>query len=209
MSQRGSGPRPTSSTRQRRATGRWANRYRPTVITARRRSRFRRARPTTSSRGVRPPRLPAPATATSAPGMGSPLPRLHQDWAHPCHICAATGLAPSHICTGTGLTAATSAPRLRTWASASPSTWQHCSDKCMLQAAWHGTGLPGSPHAACLREGGLSLLRLSPLAKPAGGLPSLGRAEDKSTGKSHAEVETTRQTVRPPPSALAHYRTWT
>ena len=25
---------------------------------------------------------------TSAPGLGSPLPHLHRDWAHPCHICA-------------------------------------------------------------------------------------------------------------------------
>ena len=30
-----------------------------------------------------------------------PLPHLHRDWAHPCHIC--TGAAPSHICTGTRL----------------------------------------------------------------------------------------------------------
>ena len=39
--------------------------------------------------------------ATSAPGLGSPLPHLHRDWARPCHIC-----------TGTGLTAATSSPGL-------------------------------------------------------------------------------------------------
>ena len=40
---------------------------------------------------------------TSAPGLGSPLPHLHRDWAH-----------PSHICTGTGLTPPTSAPGLGT-----------------------------------------------------------------------------------------------
>jgi hypothetical protein len=28
----------------------------------------------------------------SAPGLGSPLPRLHRDWAHPCHVCTGTGL---------------------------------------------------------------------------------------------------------------------
>jgi hypothetical protein len=39
--------------------------------------------------------------ATSAPGLGSPLPRRHRDWAH-----------PSHVCTGTALTPATSAPGL-------------------------------------------------------------------------------------------------
>jgi hypothetical protein len=39
--------------------------------------------------------------------LGSPLPHLHRDWAHPCHICA-----------GTGLTAATSAPGLQEAAAA-------------------------------------------------------------------------------------------
>ena len=75
------------------------------------------------------------AAATSAPGLGSPLPHLHQDWAHRCRICAGTGLAPlptsaqglgsplptsapglglapSHTGTGTALFAATSAPGL-------------------------------------------------------------------------------------------------
>ena len=35
------------------------------------------------------------------PGLGSPLPHLRWDWAHPCHIC-----------TGIGHTVATSAPGL-------------------------------------------------------------------------------------------------
>ena len=42
------------------------------------------------------------AAATSAPGLGSPLPHLFRDRAHPCHICAESALA-----------AATSAPGLR------------------------------------------------------------------------------------------------
>jgi hypothetical protein len=71
--------------------------------------------------------------ATSAPGLGSTLPHLRQDWARPCHICARTELDPAtsapglsstlphlrqdwarpcHICIGTGLTAATSASGL-------------------------------------------------------------------------------------------------
>ena len=71
--------------------------------------------------------------ATSAPGLGSPPPHLHRDWANPCHICAGNGLTPAtsapglgeplphlrrdwahpcHICTGTGLAPATSAPGL-------------------------------------------------------------------------------------------------
>ena len=50
--------------------------------------------PTTSAPGhqVRP---------HPAPGLGSPLPHLHRDWAR-----------PGHICRGTGLTHATSAPGL-------------------------------------------------------------------------------------------------
>ena len=31
-----------------------------------------------------------PQSASSAPGLGSPLPHLHRDWAHPCHICTGT-----------------------------------------------------------------------------------------------------------------------
>jgi hypothetical protein len=50
--------------------------------------------------------------ATSALGLGSPLPHLHWDWAHICHICTGTGLTAAHICTETGLTSATSAPGL-------------------------------------------------------------------------------------------------
>jgi hypothetical protein len=73
------------------------------------------------------------APSPSAPGLGSPLPHLHRDWARPCHICTATGLAPAtsapglgsplphlhrdwahpcHICTATGVAPATSAPGL-------------------------------------------------------------------------------------------------
>jgi hypothetical protein len=33
--------------------------------------------------------------ATSAPGLGSPLPHLHRDCARPGHICAGTGLTPA------------------------------------------------------------------------------------------------------------------
>ena len=74
--------------------------------------------------------------ATSALGLGSPLPHLRRGWAHPCHICTRTGLTPatsalglgpprSHSA-GTGLTPATSAlglgsplPHLH-WDSAHP-----------------------------------------------------------------------------------------
>ncbi len=40
--------------------------------------------------------------ATSAPGLGSPLPHLHRDWADPCHICTGTGLTPATSALGLG-----------------------------------------------------------------------------------------------------------
>ena len=51
--------------------------------------------------------------ATSAPGLGSILLHIHRHRAHPCHICAGTGLHPSHICAGTELAPATSSMVLR------------------------------------------------------------------------------------------------
>ena len=46
--------------------------------------------------------------ATSAPGLGTRLPRLLKDWAHRCHTCSSTWPSPSQICTRTGLIPATS-----------------------------------------------------------------------------------------------------
>jgi hypothetical protein len=43
-----------------------------------------------------------PGLPASAPGLGSPLPHLHRDWARPCHICAGTGLAPATSAPGLG-----------------------------------------------------------------------------------------------------------
>jgi hypothetical protein len=60
----------------------------------------------TAARSV--PGLGSPP-ATSAPGLGSPLPHLRRDWARPCHICAGTGLAAATSAPGLGLAAATSA----------------------------------------------------------------------------------------------------
>ena len=48
------------------------------------------------------PQQPGAAPATSASGLGSPLPHLHRDWAHPCHICTGTGLAPATSAPGLG-----------------------------------------------------------------------------------------------------------
>ena len=30
-----------------------------------------------------------------SPNLGSPLPHLNEDWAHPCHICTRTALTPA------------------------------------------------------------------------------------------------------------------
>jgi hypothetical protein len=57
-------------------------------------------------------RRPVPPVATSSPGLGSLLPHLHRDWAHPTHICTGTGSRPCRIWTGSGLARATSAPGL-------------------------------------------------------------------------------------------------
>ncbi len=50
--------------------------------------------------------------ATSAPGLGSRLPHLLRDWAHPCHICSGTGLAPPTSAPGLGPPLPTFAPGL-------------------------------------------------------------------------------------------------
>jgi hypothetical protein len=85
--------------------------------------------------------------ATSAPNLGSPLPHLHRDWAHRCHIG-----------TGTGLSAATSAPGLgsplphlhRDWAHPPPHLHRDWAHRChigtgtRLTAATSAPGL-GSP----------------------------------------------------------------
>jgi hypothetical protein len=57
------------------------------------------------------------APATSAPGLGSPLPHLRRDWAHPSHIRAGTGLTPPTSAPGLG----PSLPHLRRdWAHPCP-----------------------------------------------------------------------------------------
>ena len=74
--------------------------------------------------------------ATSAPGLGSPVPHLHRDLARPCHIC-----------TGTGPNAAISAPGL---GHICTGYWGHPCDVCT------GTG-PPLPHLhrdlACAQHG--------------------------------------------------------
>ena len=47
-------------------------------------------------------------------GQARPFPHLRHDWAHPCHTCTGTGLAPSNICTGTGRPLLPEPPRRET-----------------------------------------------------------------------------------------------
>ena len=72
-----------------------------------------------------------------ASGLGSPPPHLRRDWAHPCHICAGTGLTPCHVCTGTG------------WAPAHPAVV-----KCRLPGADHHSHPEGLAAVAVGRCGG-------------------------------------------------------
>jgi hypothetical protein len=50
---------------------------------------------------------------TSAPGLGSPLPHLRRDWAHPCRICAGTGLTPAAPAPGPSVPVFTAVPASR------------------------------------------------------------------------------------------------
>jgi hypothetical protein len=80
--------------------------------------------------------------ATSAPGLGSPLPHLHRDWAHPGHICTATWLIPA-IFTGTGLAPATSALGLGSFLPHLHQDWAHSCHICgtrLAAATSAGTG---------------------------------------------------------------------
>ena len=59
-------------------------------------------------------------------GLGSPLPHLHRDWAHPCHIC-----------TGAGLTPAASAPGLGSPWPHLHRDWAHPGHICTGTRHWH------------------------------------------------------------------------
>ena len=39
--------------------------------------------------------MPGTAAHRHRDRLGSPLPHLRRDWAHPCHTCAGTGLTPA------------------------------------------------------------------------------------------------------------------
>ncbi len=82
-------------------------------------------------------------SATSSPGLGSPRPPLHRDWAHPSHHCTGTWSHPFHICTGPALTRATSAPGL---GSQPPHLHWDCAHPCHIctgTALTRATSAPG------------------------------------------------------------------
>jgi hypothetical protein len=60
-----------------------------------------RARVTSATRSRRS-RSHSQTHRTRCPGPDSPLPHLHQDWAHPSHICTRTGLTPPTSAPGLG-----------------------------------------------------------------------------------------------------------
>ena len=94
--------------------------------------------PPTSLHSKNKPTRPSLTGANSK--VGSPHPHLHQDWAHPTHICTRTGLT-THICTRLG-SPPTSAPGL-----GSPHPHLH-QDSCGLLEDGRGAGARGA------REGG-------------------------------------------------------
>ena len=104
------------------------------------------------------------APATSAPGLGSPLPHLHRNWARPCHICTGTGLTPAtsgpglgsplphlhrdwarpcHICTGTGPDPPTSASGLDPSVPHLRRDWTHPCHICTGTGPAPATSAPG------------------------------------------------------------------
>ena len=85
--------------------------------------------------------------------------------AHPCHICAGTGLAPAHICAGTGLAparicagtglapATSAAARVRV-VPAVRSRRRRCVRACVRVGGQHSGGRVGPPLQASERRGG-------------------------------------------------------
>jgi hypothetical protein len=125
--------------------------------------------------------------------MNSPLPHLHRDWAHPCHICTRTGLTPAtfalglnsplphlrrdwahpcHICTGTGLTptgrtAHCGAHGLRLW-SAVDGRWACASGPAAqwLRCDFGRRSWQGEPVVVNLRAGSVLFFDYRPAAAP-------------------------------------------
>jgi hypothetical protein len=91
--------------------------------------------------------------ATSAPGLGSPLPHLRRDWVHRCHICMGTALPlphlhwdwayPCHTCAGTGLTPATPAPGLGPSLPHLRRDWAYSCHTCAGTGPIPATSAPG------------------------------------------------------------------
>ena len=88
-------------------------------------------------------------TTTSAPGLGSPLPHPHQDWAHRCHICTGTGLAVATSVPGLG----SPLPHLhRNWANGHK--FAACASRVGNRSCIRVSGVHARVHLCACRRGG-------------------------------------------------------
>ncbi len=115
--------------------------------------------------------------ATSAPGLGPPLPHLHRDCAHPCHIC-----------TGTAPTPATSAPGL---GPPLPHLHRDCTRTIRSIFGLVFPAMTGIMAGACVRQLARNPKGTLPLRRPSA--PALPRARWRHTdphARKHARGRT-------------------
>ncbi len=117
--------------------------------------------------------------ATAAPGLRSPPPHLHRDWAQRCHVC-----------TGTGFAAATSALGL-----GSPLPHLQCAYRCHLHRDWAPPGRICTATPSC--SASHSKART----------PSCSCASAVARTDVHAQHARTRRAACRPPHTLTRTRT--
>jgi hypothetical protein len=123
-------------------------------------------RPICTGTGLIPP--------TFVPGLGSPRPHLHRDWARPTHICTGTGIAPPKSAPGLGSpllhlhrdrasersacsrSSSSSSSSTRTSASTSSPCWSAALRPTTIRPA-HRSGPAAAPRVLChsLRRSGM------------------------------------------------------
>ena len=94
------------------------------------------------SRNVLHPPITRAHPAPSALRLGSPLPHLRRDWAHPAHICAATGLTPPT----SAPEPASPLPHLQPDSARTPNARTRARTHERVLAAWGG---PAGPRRRC------------------------------------------------------------
>ena len=163
-------------------------RYLTLFRTAQRAAPRKRACHATSALGPTPP-LPhlhaaahrewAAPPATASPGLRSPPPHMHRDWAQRCHVC-----------TGTGFAAATSALGL-----GSPLPHLECAHRCHLHRDWAPPGRICTATPSC--SASHSKART----------PSCSCASAVARTDVHAQHARTRRAACRPPHTHAHVHT--